>query len=267
MPEIAVWLAEALAGERQRTLIESLLDGPRPKQAVLLELGGATASKRGSNHCYTVLNRLVWQQIVRINGDQVELRAPVSVRAILDELDRYAMDLSTSSYSLSSARIERRRTGDSSQGLDQYRIGDHSIDPAARVPPHVAWIHRSDPDQLAGLLSHSAAHYDAERHELSISSSWRPYIALQHACCAFADHYGAMRYVVPGIVNQEWAHTLSEIVVARRAQAYEDGRQDHLGEYLSDDALTTAVIFQDPVRDRVRRRLREHARRRRQRVG
>lgn len=265
MPEIAVWLAEALAGERQRTLIESLLDRPRPKQAVLLELGGATASKRGSNHCYTLLNRLVWQQIVRINGDQVELREPVSVRAILDELDHYAMDLSTSSYSLSSARIERRRTGDSGHASDQHRDGNQSADPSTDGPPHIDWIHRSDRDQLSGLLSHSAAHYDAERHMISISSSWRPYIALQYSCCAFADYYGAGRYLVPGIVNQEWAHTLSEIVVARRVQAYEDGRQDLIGDYLSDDALTTAVIFQDPIRDRVRRRLREHARRRRQR--
>jgi hypothetical protein len=131
--------------------------------------------------------------------------------------------------------------------------------------PRVTWINPTNPEWPSNRLVHAAAHYDAERHELSINSAWHTYISVLHASLEFADHYGAMRHLVFGSASDEWSYPLSEIVVARRTQAYMDGLQNRLDEYLSDDALTTAAIFQGPILDRVRVRLREHGRRARRR--
>jgi hypothetical protein len=42
-------------------------------------------------------------------------------------------------------------------------------------------------------------------------------------------------------VAEEWSGGLSDIVMNRRRQALEDGLWDRLGDYLDEDALTTAM--------------------------
>ena len=113
LPEPAVWLVLALADERCCTLLEDILaDGPKQRKDALLELSGKSELKRGSNHCYKVLNRLIWQRILRNQGDLVALRTPGAVRDALDALDHYAVRASASqveevTYALS--RLESRR--------------------------------------------------------------------------------------------------------------------------------------------------------------
>ena len=91
-------------------MIERLLrDKALHREDVLRELSGADSRKAGSNHCYSLLKRLTWQQIVVKDGDVVELCYPDAVHAVLDALDAYVEQISETKKTAARDRTEQRR--------------------------------------------------------------------------------------------------------------------------------------------------------------
>ena len=262
LPESALWLVDALVNERYCMLIEGILaDGPRQRKDVLLELSGASERKRGSNHCYRVLNRLIWQRILRNQGDLVALRAPAAVRDALDALDRYAVSASAShvveevTYALSRIESRRQRPRHLEYDFAEPRPSDIPVD----EPPSVRWMTPTDPSCPPGGLLHTAARYDADSNALTINVDWRPFKTLCETAYASAERRGYPLWRLPWIIPEEWPIALVGAVVARRTQAREDGLEHHLVDYLSEDALTTVVSAPGPILERVHRRVRQQA--------
>lgn len=275
IPDEAVWLIQALADERHGPLIERLLrDRVLHREDVLRELSGADSEKRGSNHCYTLLNRLKWQQIVIKNGDVIELRYPDAVHAVLDALDAYVEQISDAKKSAARHRTEQRRANSPDAKLVHARVKSgvstdryRKLSPQElRVlqPPSVRWEHLdSHPDEP--MLG--AARYDVSSHELIINADWRNYVELRDWAVAQVDQATTPAEKVWTIVAEEWSRGLSEIVMHRRHQAFQDGLLDRIGGYLSEDALTTAVTSGSAMKSQVAQAVRKRTEpgRRRQR--
>jgi hypothetical protein len=256
-----VWLADALANARCCTLIEGILaDGPRQRKNVLLELSGASELKRGSNHGYRVLNRLLWQRILRNQGDLVALRLPRAVRDALDALDRYAVSAAAShmeelTHALSRIESRQRPRHLEHDDLPDRRPPDIPVD----EPPSVHWMAPTDPRCPPGGLLHTAAHYDAGSNALSINADWRHLKTLCETAYASAERRGYPLGRLPWLISEEWPIPLIDAVVGRRTQAREDGLEHHLVDYLSEDALTTVVSAHGPILEHVHRRVRQQA--------
>lgn len=240
---------------------DTLADGPKQRKDVLRALSGSSELKRGSNHGYRVLNRLIYQRILRNQGDLVSLRTPGAVRDALDALDHYAVRASASQMeevtnALSRLESRRQRPGElEHDDLAEQRPSDIPVD----EPPRVQWMAPTDPWCPPGGLLHTAAHYDADSNELSINVDWRPFKTLCESAFASAERRGYPLSRLPWIIPEEWPIGLLDAVVARRMQAREDGLEHHLVDYLSEDALTTVVSAPDPILERIHRRVRQQA--------
>ena len=117
-------------------------------------------------------------------------------------------------------------------------------------PPDVQWEFADDhPDQP--MLG--AARYDVTAHELIINADWRGYLQLRNWAVAEVDQATTPAERVWSIVAEEWSSVLSHIVMNRRFAAFEDGLLDRIGDYLSEDALTTAMTHGAVMRSHVSR--------------
>ena len=227
---------------------------------VLRELSGAAANRPGSNHCYTLLKRLTWQQIVIKDREVVELRYPDAVRAVLDALDIYVEQISAAKQRAARDRIEQRRANAPNAKLLRAKAKSGVSTPTFRTlsaqerqdiqPPSVRWTFADDQpdDPIVG-----AARYDVSRHELVINADWPDYRELRAWAVAEVDQAITPAEQVWRIVAEEWSRGLSEIVINRRLQAFEDGLVDRLGGFLSEDALTTAMTAGAPMKSHVGR--------------
>jgi hypothetical protein len=261
IPDEAVWLIEALAHDRHGPLIERLLrDQVLHRDDVLRELSGAGSDRPGSNHCYTLLKRLTWQQIVIKDREVVELRYPDAVRAVLDALDTYVEQISEAKKSAARERIEQRRANSPNAKLLHAKVKSGVSTLTYRTlsaqerrdwqPPSVRWEFADDrpDDPMLGV-----ARYDVDQHELVINAEWPNYRELRMWAVAQVDQATTSAEQVWRIVAEEWAGGLSEIVTTRSRQAREDGSMDRIGSFLSEDALTTAMTSGAAVKSHVKR--------------
>ncbi len=261
IPDEAVWLIQALAHERHGPLIERLLrDHVLHRDDVLRELSGADSNRPGSNHCYTLLKRLTWQQIVIKDREVVELRYPDAVRAVLDALDTYVEQISDVKRGAARERIEQRTANSPNTKLLHAKVKSGVSTITYRTlsaqelrdsqPPSVRWEFVDDhpDDPMLG-----AARYDVNEHELVINADWRNYRELRDLAVAQVDQAITPAEQVWRIVAEEWSGGLSDIVMNRRRQALEDGLWDRLGGYLDEDALTTAMTSGAAVKHYVAR--------------
>jgi hypothetical protein len=227
---------------------------------VLRELSGAGSDRRGSNHCYTLLKRLTWQQIVTKDREVVELRYPDAVRAVLDALDTYVEQISEAKKRAARERIEQRRANSPNAKLLHAKVKSGVSTPTYLTlsaqerrdwqPPSVRWEFAEDlpDDPILGV-----ARYDVDQHELVINAEWPNYRELRMWAVAQVEQATTSAEQVWRIVAEEWAGGLSEIVISRSRQAREDGSMDRIGSFLSEDALTTAVTSGAAVRSHVHR--------------
>lgn len=204
----------------------------------------------------------------------VELRYPDAVHAVLDALDVYVEQISDAKKSVARERIEQRRANSPDARLVHARVksgvplGSRKLSREERdilCPPSVRWEFVNDhPDEP--MLG--AARYDVNSQELIINADWRAYVELRDWTVAHADLATLPAERVWTIVAEEWSRGLSEIVMYRRYQAFQDGLLDRIGGYLSEDALTTAMSSGAPMKsvvahavhqrtERARRRQRE----------
>ncbi|MEA2231579.1 MAG: hypothetical protein QOD83_1395 [Solirubrobacteraceae bacterium] len=131
-------------------------------------------------------------------------------------------------------------------------------------PPSGRWEYVDDhPDEP--MLG--AARYDVNSHELIINADWRNYVELRDCAVAHVDQATTPAEKVWTIVAEQRSRGLSEIVMHRRHQAFQDGLLDRIGGYLSEDALTTAVTSGSAMKSLVAQAVRKRTEpgRRRQR--